>query len=424
MATMNTAIPFAFEAPQIVNALAQGQQAAAQRNELSRMNALAQLYQAQGAGILAGEQGALNALAQFDPAAALGIQDTRQGMDARNLQMQATRQDMRVQAERWANELSEQDRTEAREGIARAIMMMEDANTPEAWDSMAEQLGKPELVGQFAMRDQRLMEVLPFAEALDVYNSRNTQPDPQSAIAKLQQDYNAGLITEEQLQIGMQNLAPSGMAVSVTPGGGVTVSQGPGVQGAVNIPERQSQIQLFGTMMDVSAPVINRIEETYNPANLQDATARAFGVPGNFFQSQDGQQYAAAASAWAEGALRLATGAAAQPAEIERITQTYFAIPGDTAETVAFKRQLRAAYENAIVAASGGNFQPGAAELPPDPLEFAGEEPVAQTQGAQITPQMVPTMSEEALAEYLTTTNPRDIPDDVWAAISARTGVQ
>ncbi len=384
---MNTAIPFSGVQPDFVNALAMGQQAAMQRNEASRINALAGLYQTQGADILAGNPNALNALAGIDPMAALGVADARQGMDARALQMDATRQDMQMQAQEWAMRLDERERAQRLTEGEQMLSGMISATSPQAWDAWATSTGQTQLVGQFGQRDTMINNLLPPMEALRRVDAQSAarqevkidskapavMPDPQSAIAKLEADYRNGLISEEQYQVGMQSLAPTGMAINVTPGGGLNIAQGPGVQGAVNIPERQSQIQLFGTMMDVAAPVINRIETTYDPSNLQDAAARAMGIPGNFFQSQDGQQYQAAAMAWAEGALRLSTGAAATPQEIQRITETYFARPGDTAETIAFKRQLRAAYESAVVAASGGNFQPGATDLPADPLEFADE---------------------------------------------------
>jgi hypothetical protein len=238
---MDSRIPFMGVVPDYVNALAMGQGAAMQRNEGARQNALAQLYQAQGPGIIAGEQGAVNALAAIDPGAALGVMDTRQGMDARSLGMDATRlgmdatrQDMRMQAEQWAASLDEREAAEAREGLQRAVQMLYTADTPEAWDAMAQQLGKPELMGQFAMREQRIAEVLPFAEAIartDARRAPQQQPNPQSAIAKLEADFRAGLISPEQYQIGMQNMAPTGMDISVTPGGGISVRQGPGVTG-------------------------------------------------------------------------------------------------------------------------------------------------------------------------------------------------
>lgn len=217
---MNSQIPFMGVVPDYVNALAMGQGAAMQRNEGARQNALAEVYRTQGPGILAGEQGALNALAGVgEVGQAMGVMDTRQGMEARDLQMQATRQDMRLQAQQWAAQLSAQDAAEAREGIGRAILMMQSADTPEAWDAMAQQLGKPELMGQFAKRDQRLIEVLPFAEALDFALSQNA-PQETSFIVSGENEY--GLDPRGQYNV---TAGPSG--VQATPIGSIPSASEP-----------------------------------------------------------------------------------------------------------------------------------------------------------------------------------------------------
>jgi hypothetical protein len=231
---MNVQIPFSGVQPDFVNALAMGQQAAMQRNEASRINALAGLYQTQGADILAGNQNALNALAGIDPMAALGVADARQGMDARALQMDATRQDMRQQAEQWAAQLDERERAQRLAEGEQMLSGMISATSPQAWDAWATSTGQTQLVGQFGQRDMMINNLLPPMEALrrvDAQAAANqpAQPDPQSAIAKLQMDFNNGLITEEQLRIGMQNLAPTGMTIESTPGGGFRFIQGAGV---------------------------------------------------------------------------------------------------------------------------------------------------------------------------------------------------
>lgn len=73
---LNPGIILAGETPDIIGTLARSTQAAAQRNELTRQNALADLYRTQGAGIAAGDPGAVNALAGYDPYAAMQVQDT------------------------------------------------------------------------------------------------------------------------------------------------------------------------------------------------------------------------------------------------------------------------------------------------------------------------------------------------------------
>ena len=124
-------------------------------------------------------------------------------------------------------------------------------------------------------------------------------------------------------------------------------------EGAIPSPpdlsEGERQLVLFGNMQSTVMPVIDGLEETYDPSNFQDAAARSVPLFGNVFQSEIGQQYEAAARAWAEGALRLQTGAAATQDEINRTMETYFARPGDTPNTIAFKRQLRQAFTQNIL---------------------------------------------------------------------------
>ena len=52
---------------------------------------------------------------------------------------------------------------------------------------------------------------------------------PQSSIAKLQADLNAGLIDKSQYDLAVQNMAPKGMTIRSTPGGGFEMVQGAGV---------------------------------------------------------------------------------------------------------------------------------------------------------------------------------------------------
>jgi hypothetical protein len=131
------------------------------------------------------------------------------------------------------------------------------------------------------------------------------------------------------------------------PKGGTTA------QPAKKLTESQAKTALFARMQSETAPVLDEIEKQWDPANMPDAAARALPIAGNYFQSPEGQMYTTAAMAWAEGALRISTGAAATQPEIERIMQMYFAVPGDTPETVRFKSNMRAMYSRAIEAAQG-----------------------------------------------------------------------
>ena len=113
--------------------------------------------------------------------------------------------------------------------------------------------------------------------------------------------------------------------------------------------EMQQRLRLFGGMQKFTSPTINRIErEGFDPANIAERFAAGGRIGQNFFASDEGQKYTAAARTWAEGALRLATGAAAPDAEVSRNMVTFFAQLGDSPETIRYKRGVRGAYEALI----------------------------------------------------------------------------
>jgi hypothetical protein len=172
---MDSRIPFMGVVPDYVNALAMGQGAAMQRNEGARQNALAQLYQAQGPGIIAGEQGAVNALAAIDPGAALGVMDTRQGMDARSLGMDATRQNMDLQMREWAASMDDRERAQRLQEGQQMMAQFIRADTPEAWSALMVQLGKPDV--PFEQRGQMINNMREPMDLLAMYDAQNAPRD-------------------------------------------------------------------------------------------------------------------------------------------------------------------------------------------------------------------------------------------------------
>lgn len=141
-------------------------------------------------------------------------------------------------------------------------------------------------------------------------------------------------------------------------------------QPTTKLTEAQSRLKLFQTLQTETAPVLLELEKQFDPANFTDPAAASVPIAGNYFASPEYQQYKAAASAWAEGALRISTGAAATPEEIQRNLQTYFAQPGDTPSTVAFKAKMRDMYDRAVLAAQGKPDSGERLSLP-TPTEFA-----------------------------------------------------
>ncbi|MDE4299662.1 phage tail tip lysozyme [Phaeobacter gallaeciensis] len=160
-----------------------------------------------------------------------------------------------------------------------------------------------------------------------------------------------------------------GQLVDLTAQGGPTAVDLGGGGGGKDMTESERRIFMFNSMQQQTAPAINMIEDRgFDPSNIQDKLAGGV-LAGNFFRSEEGQMYDAAAGAWAESALRLATGAAATPEEYQRIRNMYFAASGDSPETIGFKRSMRESYQNVLRATLEGDM---GAE-PPTPLTYAIE---------------------------------------------------
>lgn len=229
--------------------------------------------------------------------------------------------------------------------LNRLIELASDPNTPELGQMIVQTLLKNRLTPPDPMDALNRQKA-----ELDIQKSQRDLETPKEGFRKA--------TPEEAQQYGSQAgqfgpdgrfypvNPPSGTQLSVDPTtGAVTFQQGSGVK---PLTEGQSKLTLFQSLQTETQPVLLDLEKQFDPANIGDAAARSTPIAGNFFQSEQGQIYQSAATAWAEGALRIATGAAATPEEMERTKKAYFAQPGDTPNTIAFKAQMREMYNRAI----------------------------------------------------------------------------
>lgn len=151
--------------------------------------------------------------------------------------------------------------------------------------------------------------------------------------------------------------------------------------------ESQAKTTLFQNLQTETQPVLLDLEKQFDPANMADKAAANLPIVGNYFTSPEYQLYKSNATAWAEGALRISTGAAATEPEIQRNLETYFAQPGDTPMTVAYKAQMREMYNRSIERSLGRD--PGDETLPlPSEFaaQFAAEQPPPKMGGVLPTP--------------------------------------
>jgi hypothetical protein len=178
---LQPSIILAGQSPDVIGSLSRGMATGQQANQIQQQNALANLYQTQGAGIAAGDQGALNALAGLDPMAALGVQSNRLGMDSQRLQMDATRQSMGLQAEaakraaaEYARGISAEQAAQESAKLEQGVAMALATRTPEEFDALMTAQGLTQLVGKFAEREVLAAQFMSVKEVLDM----RAAPDP------------------------------------------------------------------------------------------------------------------------------------------------------------------------------------------------------------------------------------------------------
>lgn len=360
---MNPSIILAGTQPDFVNALRQSTAGAAEAGDFRQQNALRDLYQTQGAQIAQGDPSALAALARFDPKAALGVQgaisgerraDAQLGINQQNLDMRSREFEMRVKEH--AAGLSAAEAAAQAEQIKRGILAATGAQSPEQWDQIVTQFGQPDLVGQFQNKDALLRQFMTAAQILE----QGKAPKPADEYQRyVQEEEAAGRQPLSRIDFAQ---AKKGQETIYDSDGNIILQRG-GAGGGKPPSERQSTLKLFGGLMDETMPSINQMEDDpeFDPTSLRSALADG-GRVGNAVTSEKARQYEALKRQWAEGVLRIQTGAAATEPEINRVLATYFPRFGDDPRTIAQKRSQRDAFARSLVPASGGTMDaPGGA---------------------------------------------------------------
>jgi hypothetical protein len=150
---MNTNIPMMGQPVNVLAAFGQGQQAGAQTNEIRHTNALRNMLAEQGPGIRAGDPNALDNLSRLDLPAALGVEGHRQTMAHNEEKMRLAYESARQNAAEVAMQMTAAERADQQQRLERGLAALTTAQTPEQWDAIVQDLGQPELLGQFGQRD-------------------------------------------------------------------------------------------------------------------------------------------------------------------------------------------------------------------------------------------------------------------------------
>ena len=146
---LDTRIPLGFQSPDLVNALAQGQQAGQQANEFRHTNALRAAVQQHGAGLVSGDPMARNALAGFDPMMVQQADANRQSYRQNEQAAQMAFQNAQQKAREIAAGISAQERQQLRAEFEQGANMIAAAQTPEQFAQVAQAPGVREAVEAF-----------------------------------------------------------------------------------------------------------------------------------------------------------------------------------------------------------------------------------------------------------------------------------
>lgn len=232
----------------VVGAMRQGNAAAMETNALRQQNQLADVYRTQGAGIMRGDQNALAGLAAIDPGLAQGFQMNSQTM-AQNTR---TMEILNAEEKRAiADAAAQMDAAQKEAALAQArqeVFQIIAAPTPELFDQMVTQAGKPELVGQFENR--KMLGAQYITDVADVF-ALVDGPKPADEYERYaQEETSAG--RQPLDRIGFEQAKKGkGMSYTTTNPDGTTTT-----------------FSMGGSAKDPSNPTVG---DVYNPAAATDA---------------------------------------------------------------------------------------------------------------------------------------------------------
>lgn len=351
---MNSAIILGGQQPDLVNALARGQQARAVSDANQRQNALRNVFQTQGQNILAGDPAALETLAQHDPGMAADIQSKQELMAQR-------RAAQRIEMDKYARALSaEQAAAEAAEiqRTAMQIVPLYRAGDLNGINRVLTELGEP-TIGD--------IEDVPFAlaafddafSALKGASEMTAGPEEPAAMTTLRARAEAAGLRQgtpefENFMLTGGKQEPSKVVKDAS--GNVVYAEGAAAIEPPKLTVDAGKNTGFLIRLNDAQEVLNSLESEGLSFFQQNAENVPLGI-GNYFVSEDFQRFDQARRDFVNAILRRESGAVISDQEFDNAEKQYFPIPGDSEAVIAQKRQNR---QNAIKGVRAGSG-PGAA---------------------------------------------------------------
>ena len=328
-----------------VNALGSfmgGQQAAQQTRQFQQQNALADLYQTQGAGIMAGDANALNALAGIDPQAAMGIKNQQQGLAMDQERLNMARASAAREAAAWAQSQDQATVAAERDKLATGL------KGAAYFHAQGDQAGYMAFLQQNGLDPKEY----PFEQFPAFAAAAEGVLEAWQAFTPKQDAFRAAT-PEEAAQYGASGgqfgsdgrfypiNPPSGMSVKTNPDGGVELVQGPGA-GTSQKPftEAQGKDVTYATRaegaLNTLEPVADSLTSRGNHIAEMVPLGLARGLQSDAFQiaTNAGREFAAAI-------LRKDSGAAITANEEKIYGEVYLPQPGDGEALLAVKREAR-----------------------------------------------------------------------------------
>lgn len=235
---------------------------------------------------------------------------------------------------------------------------------------------------QMAYQRPDPMEALNIERAqLEIEALRNPQAAPMSGIGKLAADLAAGRISQEEYDVALANMAPSGMTIESDGAGGFRMVQGPGATSTRPMTEGQSKDNVYATRAEGALRALEPVANALTSAGERALNVDPTGIVRNL-QSDDFQVAQNAGQEFLQAILRKDTGAAITAQEQELYGQTYLPQPGDNAAVLEVKRQARA---RALEALRAGMNAEQIATTERALVEAAKRSGASQTAPARIT---------------------------------------
>jgi hypothetical protein len=172
-------------------------------------------------------------------------------------------------------------------------------------------------------------------------------PAAQSQIAKLQADLDAGLINQDQYDLEVAKMAPSGMVIESTPDGGFRMVQGAGAASDPRFTEGQGKDNVFSTRARGALETFEPVADLLTQRSDLVLGAVPLGL-GRDFQDPQYQVARQSGDEFLQAILRKDTGAAITEPEQRLYGMTYIPQPGDSAPVLEAKREARIRAVNAL----------------------------------------------------------------------------